>query len=238
MKALEETEPTIAEQTILGLVPNDVCHNFTQNDNIHKTSSEMQTFLQKRKDMSTSENLRNLTTDFLRLQEELEIDDNKRRRSTIDETFETNENGPNITQQRKIVKERSGADIYKQDQIQKANARKNWSKLKIAVAVTSSSKPVGVGDVERGHLSKDEYENNDTSDEYAGEESHDTEEGELTASSRRKKQKHGKIKLAALQFKTGFKDFEEWVKFKKTNIVTYIKYLLFLIIPATGVASM
>jgi hypothetical protein len=213
-----EIEATSSEQTILGLVPTDISHNFITSEQPVGVHVEAKSLVSQPEKLTTSENLRNLTTDFLQLHEQLESDEGTRRRcSSLKGSEQTSLIG------------------HKNDETKKTEARKNWNKLKVAMAVTSNTKTAN-GDIENGISPKDR-DDMDATEIDVGEDVHNPD-SKQSVGSRRKKQKQGKMKLAALQFKTGFRDFEEWVRFKQTNILTYVKYLLLLLVPATGIASM
>jgi hypothetical protein len=248
------TGPSEAEMTILGGVPLDTQHNFsnengrTQNESNSQKIGKPKTM--HRRDKSTAENLWTLTEDLAKMQgkvvkqdlfgEGTSLGDMK---SSSADVFVSNTNQ---------IMRRRRAQHYLAKHAQATGpqtATSRWKKLRATVEVSGAADIMAEADRKQNQTQQEteipnvntvltDSKTNDTNTLKDEEIGHvEIDENNNTASCRAS-QRHAPARNVAVELNQGFQDFEEWVKFKKSAMYTYGLLLLFVIIPATGIAAL
>jgi hypothetical protein len=199
---------------------------------------------------STAEDLWNLTEHVMKMQEiQHDNDPNNGSNILLDEGFgssadELANNATRLLQRHRAGK--STTNLVNETQststppVTMTSAASRWKKVKTVVTVAGITSSTAAASKKNDEVT----ENIESSNEGSGVSNKLDllEQGMVSTNSEsgssRRRKKHGLMQSAAVQVKSGFQEFEDWVMFKKTNICTYVKMLLYLILPATGIASM
>lgn len=241
LKALETTDPTQpgpndAQTSILGGVPLDACHIFTS-DSKQETQNRIDRPMpiKTRNTTSTAEDLFNLTADVMKMQA---MKQQHRDEDTLGTSADSLVKNATRLLHRHSVNKSTVDGVHPPDSlaasVKTTNTGSHWKKVKAAVKVA------GVANDAAAAKKRDEVtEIAETLNEESGNgnvlfdvETGTIKEQSLSNSSKRRK------KNGINRVKTGFQEFEDWVMFEKTNMYVYLKLLLFVIIPATGISAM
>jgi hypothetical protein len=259
--SLDELDPTKsgpseAQQTILGIVPSDVSpETFEAGPKLPKPILRRAVTTASRthgRTKSTAEDLFQLTNDLSvlnkqhgfsirNLGDELRGDDKE---ATTDQDL-LMKNAATLLKRNKVVPNDSSDTSSTTDTDQEHNkghpriksANDRWNALKHTVQTTSATKKkTDEQHIDDLHVNHDDLELNKDDDDDSLSDRNDNESLRTSTGPGRS---HPLRATARQKLKSRYKDFEDWLKFKRLSLYAYVKFMLFfLILPAIGVAAL
>jgi hypothetical protein len=251
-RSLEEADPTRAGQSesqksILSAVPDDAKHSFNGESEarserstkslraVEEASHESDnTAYRLRVSTTTSEKLFGLAGDLKRMHSQ----NVSGMASSFEATSQTDAFAYNAATILNRIK-KNGADTggtaptHKVETGTTGKGKSKWNKVRQSVQVTGA---LHAGADKKSDEEVVDFDGDDDGDVEAG---NDDNWNEETAGGEGTNSAFQKMKRAKEQIKSDLNDFEDFLKFRKGSMISYIKFVLFcVIIPATGIAAL
>lgn len=256
-RTLDEIDPTIpgiseAQRTILGCVPEDAQAEVFMEDGTGPTpratthsqaatTSAAEDLFQLTSDLSILNQQHGMSTRGLSALDSLRIDGSDEHLSDQDKLIKnaaTLMKRNNVNPKESPFSQRNDKAGHNSKAVNSAHDR--WAALKKTVHkgnASTSSRDLGKKTDEPGMTDHQDPEDDIESNKGQSPNHFNHEEGTVRADSGLGRS-HPLRATARQKIKSRYKDFEEWLKFKKMSIYAYVKFMLFfIIVPAIGVAA-